>query len=146
MPTIFDVLRKINKLVPRSGSDQDGEIVASPAAIRRTLKAADLDLHDLVAELNAPSGRRCDADRCGRAGWVEPVTLDDVVEVAMRFRGFFSDWEVRFLADIQGRDKLSVEQLSIVECLLDRARGIALRPTGGQACADGQGQLDGPEP
>lgn len=42
---------KLQKLIPRLASDHDGEVVATVAAIRRTLEAAGLDLHDLTAAL-----------------------------------------------------------------------------------------------
>lgn len=43
------------KLLPRLASDQDGEVVATANAIRRTLGSAGLDLHDLAKRVAATS-------------------------------------------------------------------------------------------
>lgn len=42
---------KLGRLLPRLASDAPGEVVATVAAIRRTLDRAGLDLHDLAARL-----------------------------------------------------------------------------------------------
>jgi hypothetical protein len=42
---------KLARLLPRLASDAPGEVVATVAAIRRTLDRAGLDLHDLAARL-----------------------------------------------------------------------------------------------
>lgn len=46
-----DLTAKITRLLPRLASDAPGEVVATVAAIRRTLDRAGLDLHDLAARL-----------------------------------------------------------------------------------------------
>jgi hypothetical protein len=48
-----DVTGKLGRLLPRLASDAPGEVVATVAAIRRTLDRAGLDLHDLAAQLTA---------------------------------------------------------------------------------------------
>jgi hypothetical protein len=45
---------KVLKMIPRLASDHDGEVVATVAAIRRTLEGAGLSLHDLAAAVSAP--------------------------------------------------------------------------------------------
>ena len=42
------VTDRIAKLIPRLASNHDGEVIATVAAIRRTLDGAGLDLHDLA--------------------------------------------------------------------------------------------------
>ena len=42
---------KLGKLLPRLASDAPGEVLATVAAIRRTLDRGGLDLHDLAARL-----------------------------------------------------------------------------------------------
>ena len=49
-----EVRDKLAKLVPRLASDQDGEVVATVAAIRRVLQSAALDLHDLAETIRRP--------------------------------------------------------------------------------------------
>ena len=46
-----DLTGKLGRLLPRLASDAPGEVVATVAAIRRTLDRAGLDLHDLAARL-----------------------------------------------------------------------------------------------
>ncbi len=45
------ILDRLSKLLPRLASDQPGEVVATVAAIGRTLAGAKLDWHDLTARL-----------------------------------------------------------------------------------------------
>ena len=47
------ILDRLSKLLPRLASDQHGEVMATAAAIGRTLAAAKLDWHDLTARLTA---------------------------------------------------------------------------------------------
>ena len=51
MGDLAPVQHKLALLVPRLGTDHDGEIVATVLAIRRLLGAHGLDLHDLAAAL-----------------------------------------------------------------------------------------------
>ena len=46
-----DTGARLGRLLPRLASDAPGEVVATVAAIRRTLDRAGLDLHDLAAQL-----------------------------------------------------------------------------------------------
>lgn len=46
-----DTGAKLTRLLPRLASDSDGEVLATVAALRRTLDRAGLDLHDLAARL-----------------------------------------------------------------------------------------------
>jgi hypothetical protein len=48
-------IRKLRLLLPRLASDASGEVVATVAAIRRTLAASGMDLHDLAAMIGAPA-------------------------------------------------------------------------------------------
>ena len=49
-----DLGAKLGRLLPRLASDHPGEVVATVAALRRTLGRAGLDLHDLAARLAEP--------------------------------------------------------------------------------------------
>ena len=49
-----DIGARLGRLLPRLASDAPGEVVATVAAIRRTLDRAGMDLHDLAARLTDP--------------------------------------------------------------------------------------------
>ena len=49
-----DTGARLCRLLPRLASDAPGEVVATVAAIRRTLDRAGMDLHDLAARLTDP--------------------------------------------------------------------------------------------
>ena len=51
-----DTAAKLAKLLPRLGSEHDGEVVATVRAIDRTLTAAGLDWHSLAAAIEAAVG------------------------------------------------------------------------------------------
>lgn len=84
-----DLTGKLGRLLPRLASDAPGEVVATVAAIRRTLDRAGLDLHDLAARLTeaprpvqpeAPMhnrhARRDGADLLAMALWLRLHALD----------------------------------------------------------------------
>jgi len=48
------VVNKLRLLIPRLGSDYDGEVVATVRQIRKTLQGAGLDLHDLAEDIDKP--------------------------------------------------------------------------------------------
>jgi hypothetical protein len=51
MGALATIAPKISKLIPRLATDHDGEVLATVAAIRRTLESAGLDLHALAEAL-----------------------------------------------------------------------------------------------
>lgn len=51
MGDLSPITGKLGRLLPRLASDRDGEVLATVAAIRRTLTREGLDLHDLAARL-----------------------------------------------------------------------------------------------
>lgn len=51
------VARRVGLLLPRLGTDSEGEALATVRALRRVLAAQGLDLHDLVAALSEGGGR-----------------------------------------------------------------------------------------
>ena len=53
MPIAHNVAQKLKPLLLLLSSDQGGEVVAAAAAIKRTLKGAGCDFHDLVSELTS---------------------------------------------------------------------------------------------
>jgi len=84
-----DLTAKLGRLLPRLASDAPGEVVATVAAIRRTLDRAGLDLHDLAARLAEtprpvrpprpkpePRAPRDGADLLALALWLHARALD----------------------------------------------------------------------
>jgi hypothetical protein len=57
MTALTPVLPKLERLIPRLASQQDGEIIATVRAIGRTLRGAGLDWHDIAAAI-APAPER----------------------------------------------------------------------------------------
>jgi hypothetical protein len=56
----LELAARLAKLLPRLASPHDGEVIATVAAIRRTLGSAGLDLHDLarIVATNLPDRAR----------------------------------------------------------------------------------------
>jgi hypothetical protein len=87
-----DLAGKLSRLIPRLASDHDGEIIATVAAIRRTLDRAGLSLHDLAARLAEatpirqeakPQPKQADphlAEHLARARWLLDHAGDDLTE------------------------------------------------------------------
>lgn len=55
MAALDTIAPKLSKLIPRLGSNHDGELVATVRAIRRTLEGAGLDLHALAEAIGEPT-------------------------------------------------------------------------------------------
>ena len=83
-PLPSPVRERLAKLVPMLASDKDGEVLATAAAIRRTLATAGADLHDLVAMFNptvAPPAAPI---------WKEPETVREACRIV-------ADWLNRLI-------------------------------------------------
>ncbi|GEO82596.1 hypothetical protein [Pararhodospirillum oryzae] len=90
MPGLEAVAPKLQKLLPLLGSDKDGEVLATVAAIRRTLDGAGANLHDLARALAAPRGapsRSSDDD----AGLIDALLGGDFD---------LTDWERDFVSSL----------------------------------------------
>jgi hypothetical protein len=80
---------KVAKLVRLLGSDQDGEIVAAVAALRRTLGVAGIDLHDLAdvitvgLEPRSPQASETEVV----AAWARSIKLGKLVSLRPLLQG-----------------------------------------------------------
>lgn len=107
---IAAIAPKLGKLIPRLASDHDGELIATISAIRRTLDAAGLDLHDLAETISAPADRPR----------VEQPTDSDfpsMFSVIWRFNPPGPEWSdilESIRAHYQARGRLSFKQASLV--------------------------------
>lgn len=82
MAALSDLAPRLSKLIPRLASDHEGEVVATVAAIRRTLENGGLDLYALAdaisnppvvyhtepARAEKPRSHQMDARRCLQSG------------------------------------------------------------------------------
>jgi hypothetical protein len=101
----------LSKLIPRLGSNHDGEVVATVRAIERVLKSAGRDLHDLAACLGGPAQ---DAD------WRQNVRF------CFDNADLLSERELDFIANIaRGARRPTVRQLGWLHDIVDRLRGAA---------------------
>ena len=81
------VRAKLAKIIPRLGTDHAGEVVATVEAMKRTLAAGGLDLHDLAAWI-------------GDAGAdVDPVLED--IEFALSHCAALNAIEIDFLTNVR---------------------------------------------
>ena len=72
-----DLGAKLGRLLPRLASDHPGEVVATVAALRRTLGRAGLDLHDLARRLtDAPQPAQRDAPGADLRAMAEALAAD----------------------------------------------------------------------
>jgi len=114
----------ISKLIPRLASDHDGEVLATVAAIRRTLAAGGRDLHDL-ARLVARTPRTAGTSENHGRG-LDPLAM---ARACLNSGVRYTERALKFLTDIEhlGRRgcRLSSKQLEWLTALYARARASA---------------------
>lgn len=97
---------KLEKLMPRLASDQDGEIVSTVRAIDRVIKKDGYDWHDLTKKLcsetvnnkgNTQNGNTSDRNSKKTSEWAEKV------RVCLRSKDIFKPRESEFLHDINSK-------------------------------------------
>ena len=87
--SLYRITPKLCKLLPRLASNHSGEVVATVAAIDRTLRGADCDWHDLANHI----GRRSN-------GISAPPPLLAMAE-ALDGLPALNSWETKFVADMR---------------------------------------------
>jgi hypothetical protein len=136
---------RIAAILPRLGSNHDGEVIASVRAMQRILASANLDWHDLTAtfqsgaataptlpsqkkgrpcpkEPRAPRWKTLGAER--RASWLVAILDADNL----------SSWETTFIKSIQEQTldnptkKLSPRQIEILDRIMSEAVGYGVTP------------------
>lgn len=124
-------LDRLAKILPRLGSNHDGERLATLHALDRVLKAAGASWTDFAASIAAPAVSPATASR--KAFQPPRWATSDADErdfLLWRLRslavgGFFSPWEESFIASIDrqacaGR-YLSAKQMAIVDQMIVKA-------------------------
>lgn len=113
MNALAPVVPKIAKLIPRLGTDSDGECVATVRAIERTLKSAGLDLHDLAKIVEQYAGDRSSPEHGFDTGpppmWAEMNTCARRAWLCALLRKAeqLSAWEETFVRDIAAKTSFS---------------------------------------
>ncbi len=117
MPLPASALPKLPKLIPLLSSDKAGEVVASAAAIGRTLKTAGCTWHDVSAQLTRP---RVIFERVARPS-PGRATHADLLAMAAELDGHpdLSAWEDGFVSNVRRTLRrgypLSTKQRRILE-------------------------------
>ena len=119
--TLITAAPKLSKLIPLLASDKPGEVVATAAAITRTLKQIGADWHDLTAVLTrakpsdaSPQLAWRDIPDSEQAGWLARMSTSRLL----------SAWEQDFCASIlaqvrfRPRSALSPKQVVILDRLV----------------------------
>jgi hypothetical protein len=102
MMTLVSIPRRIALLIPRLGSDNEGERLATVGAIQRTLRAAGCDFHDLARALGGQAPPKKEAFTWGGlAAWCRDQ--DD---------GRLNERERKFVTDLAARLVLGGEPTS----------------------------------
>jgi hypothetical protein len=108
--------RRLGNLIRRLGSDHDGEVLATVAAIRRTLSCAGRSLHDL-ADMVESNGAALVAET---AEWRR-----DIKEL-LRQREHLTPWELQFVRTVSRyRSPPSAKQLDVIARIWLRLHGEA---------------------
>ena len=129
MSALATITPKLVKLLPLLASDQPGEVVATAAAISRTLKAAGADWHDLVSNLTDTPGKKLPA-------WGEPSTWVEAVRVCAMNPDLIQERDFGFLRSVASFHDPSEKQLAWIAAIYDRVRqahglpalGLSARP------------------
>jgi predicted nuclease of predicted toxin-antitoxin system len=115
----------IAQLLPRLGSNFDGEIIATAKAIERVLHSSSMDWHDLTKAITAPppipwqSNRTESHESAEMRTWLEAISRET----------WPNDWTRSFIANIltrQSLDSLSVKQRTCAQNIITEAyrRGV----------------------
>jgi len=109
MTALTVVAPKIAKLIPRLATDHDGEVLATVQAIRRTLAAAGLDLHDLVGALNGRPVDHSEPEPKPEPTVREPQSWFQLCDICLDWPDLLTEKEADFLQDIGPRLVMGAE-------------------------------------
>jgi hypothetical protein len=117
----------IAQLLPRLGSNFDGEIIATAKAIERVLHSSSMDWHDLTRAITAPAplprqpSRAESAESAEMRAWLEAVSRES----------WPNEWAQSFIISVLGRqslDRLSKKQIACVNNIIAEAHRRGVRP------------------
>lgn len=96
-----DTSTKISKLIPRLGSDHEGEIVNTVRAIERTLDSQGLTLHDLAEAIGeGPQKPPKQGPATEPPQWAAMAYRERLTWLRIVANGPLNDWELNFLSKI----------------------------------------------
>jgi hypothetical protein len=113
------VAPRLARLIPRLGSDHDGEVVATARAIVRTLTSAGLDLHDLSKLLD---GAQAEPETPPRS-WEDLATWcqrNDYGRLKPHERNFVADMAIRLPLGLEPTER-QAQWLAAIYARLRRA-------------------------
>src|SRR3954452_7385985 len=100
MTALASIAPKISKLIPMLGSDKPGEIIATAAAIGRTLKGVGRDFHDLALAIEIGDAMvPIDTSKKAPRPETEDVDFDAAVYCRDRDAGTLTASERAFIGD-----------------------------------------------
>ncbi|PWR18793.1 hypothetical protein [Zavarzinia compransoris] len=103
MAALATIAPKLSKLITRLATDHDGEVLATVAAIRRTLESAGLDLHALAEALGDPKTEAKEpATWCELATWCRN---QGQTGLSLKEFVFVSDMADRLILDAEPTEK-----------------------------------------
>ena len=95
MSALTPIASKIDPLIRRLASDQDGEILACVAALKRQLAKVGLDFNDLAGTLTAGRSEPSSDQVCNHRevlAWIISTNLGQLAEKEREFVLNMSDW------------------------------------------------------
>jgi hypothetical protein len=137
--TLPSIAPKLAKIFPLLASDRDGEVLGAVVAIRRTLAAVGLDLHDLAGAIGATT----DADRTVSADFVRPAPRWKELSHQERCAWLsavldrddaLSDFERQRVEEIHNKQRAGMwfsaswQRIRLVDEVLARAHAMGVRP------------------
>lgn len=87
MPDLASLHPRLSRLIPRLGSDSEGEVIATVRVIRNVLGKAGLDLHDLAAALPVPPP--------------EPEDWEEALRFVAQEMAILTESEARFIRNLR---------------------------------------------
>ena len=127
-PAIVACAVRVAALIPRLGSNYDGEVVATARAICRVLMNAGLDLHDLGDGIRL--GERLPVPAQPSVGHVAPCRVDErnwrrVICWLQCHSAMLTNWEASFVASLARFRNLSTKQQVCLAGILEKVRGAS---------------------
>jgi hypothetical protein len=139
LKTLAPVRPMLAKLIPRLGSNHDGERLATVDAIKRTLGSAGCDWHDFAASIGlnaerpAPKNKFEDAEPA--AYWMFLFCHERQAWLNVLHQAWcVSDWEKKFVADLRIKAvrfssyEVSERQEQVLDRIVFKASRRGVRP------------------
>jgi len=115
MPLDATAAARLVKLLGMTGSDYDGEALAAIRKANDLLKAAGMTWGDIIAVEPEPA--------TAPGTWQEPFSVEEAVVICLELvESPLSEWHIRFLHGIYGRQNLTEKQAAQLERIVSVCR------------------------